>query len=51
METVIDLLSVKHKFKNDADAHDIACRKVEQVSEETDSLRLALDKHTGRQHR
>lgn len=28
-----------------------ACRKVEQVSEETDALRMALDKHTGRQHR
>ncbi len=27
------------------------CRKVEQVSEETDSLRVALDKHTGRQNR
>lgn len=29
----------------------VACRKVEQVSEETDALRMALDKHTGRQHR
>ena len=29
----------------------IFCRKVEQVSEETDALRMALDKHTGRQHR
>ena len=28
-----------------------ACRKVEQVSEETDALRLAIDKHTGRQYR
>ncbi len=27
------------------------CRKVEQVSEETDALRVALDKHTGRQNR
>ncbi len=27
------------------------CRKVEQVSEETDALRMALDKHTGRQNR
>ncbi|KAL0055429.1 hypothetical protein WJX82_000376 [Trebouxia sp. C0006] len=26
-------------------------KKVEQVSEETDSLRVALDKHTGRQNR
>lgn len=30
---------------------DIWKRKVEQVSEETDALRAALDKHTGRQHR
>ncbi|DBB07548.1 TPA: hypothetical protein ACH3X3_009005 [Trebouxia sp. C0006] len=30
---------------------DIWKRKVEQVSEETDSLRVALDKHTGRQNR
>ncbi|KAL3147673.1 hypothetical protein ABBQ32_002426 [Trebouxia sp. C0010 RCD-2024] len=37
--------------KESAAKRDIWKRKVEQVSEETDALRMALDKHTGRQHR
>lgn len=51
METVTSMLSVKQSPSGNADIHEIFCSKVEQVLEETDSLRMALDKHTGRQHR